>query len=358
MKNHTSTHMLNWALREVLGEHVQQKGSLVDPEKTRFDFSHTRPMTHEELTRVESLVGEMIDKRLPVYAQERKQIDVREINTLRAVFGEKYEDPVRVVSIGADIDEMVKDPKNPKWMGYSVEFCGGTHLCNSADAGKFALISEEAVAKGIRRVVGITGDAAREAAARGEALTREIARVKEAGAETVAAKVGDLQREVDEAVIPVSVAAALRDQIAELQKIARKHGKEQASAAAGDVMAAAGALLKEAQVVGGTHVIVGQVPQAPPEALRSAIDWFRQKTDSSAALLACHDGKKVTLVAGMSRDAVEKGLKAGDLIREAAPLVGGKGGGRPDLAQGGGGDPSGIAAALDRARNWLADRLR
>ncbi len=357
MKNHSATHMLNWALREVLGEHVQQKGSLVDPEKTRFDFSHNKPLRREELERVESLVNELIGKQLPVHTKVAEQGKAREINTLRAVFGEKYPDEVRVVSMGANIDEMLAEPKDPQWMAYPVEFCGGTHLRNTAEAEKFVLIAEEAVAKGIRRVVGITGEAAREAAARGEALAAEIARTKEAGPEAVAANVGDLQREVDESVIPVAVAIRLRGEITALQKIAKRHSKEQAGKAADDVMSAARSLLGEADVVGGTHVIVGEVPQAPADALRTAIDWFRQKTDSSAALLACREGDKVTLVAGMSRDAVEKGLKAGDLIREAAPLVGGKGGGRPDLAQGGGGDPSGIPAALERARSWLGERL-
>jgi alanyl-tRNA synthetase len=260
--------------------------------------------------------------------------------------------------MGADIDEMLADPKDPRWMAYPVEFCGGTHLRNTGEAEKFVLIAEEAVAKGIRRVVGITGEAAREASARGEALRAEIARVKEAGPETVAAKVSEFQREVDESVIPVAVAIRLRQEIAELQKIAKRHGKEQAGKAADDVMSTARSLLGEAEVVGGTHVIVGEVPRAPADALRTAIDWFRQKTESSAVLLACRDDNKVTLVAGMSRDAVKKGLKAGDLIREAAPLVGGKGGGRPDLAQGGGGDPSGIPAALERAKSWLEERLR
>ena len=135
MQNHTATHILNWALRDVLGEHVQQKGSLVDPEKTRFDFSHGKQLSEDELAKIERHVKSKISNALPVLTNpDVDQKKAREINTLRAVFGEKYPDKVRVVSIGADIDAMLRDPKNPKWMQYSVEFCSGTHLKNSKEA--------------------------------------------------------------------------------------------------------------------------------------------------------------------------------------------------------------------------------
>ena len=169
MQNHTSTHILNWALRDVLGEHVQQKGSLVDPEKTRFDFSHNKQLSENELAKIEQYAQSQISNALPVVTNpEVDQKKAREINTLRAVFGEKYPNKVRVVSIGADIDAMLRDPTNPKWMQYSVEFCGGTHLKNSKEAEEFVLVHEEAVAKGVRRLVGLTGEKAKEARQRGE----------------------------------------------------------------------------------------------------------------------------------------------------------------------------------------------
>ncbi|MEE9295115.1 MAG: alanine--tRNA ligase [Phycisphaerae bacterium] len=374
MKNHTSTHLLNWALREVLGDRVQQKGSLVDPEKTRFDFSHNKPATEEELVRVEGLVNERIAQSLAVSAEELPLDVAQRINGVRAVFGEKYPNPVRVVCIGKSLEllkgkelgEVRSVLEDAEWRRFSVEFCGGTHLKNTAEAERFVLTTEEAVAKGIRRVVGISGQAARDAEAAGKQLLLRtdalLAHSKEPRAAARAAvelnkELPDLQNALNETTIPVRVAFELRERIAELQRIAKKQSKAQASAAAGDVMAKARTLLEEAQTIGDTRIIVGEVPAAAPDALRSAIDWFRQKTESSAVLLICRDDNKVTLLAGMSRDVVKRGVKAGDLIKEIAPLVGGKGGGRPDMAQGGGGNPGAIPAALDQARSWLTQSL-
>ncbi len=365
MNNHTSTHILNWSLREVLGTHVQQKGSLVDAEKTRFDLSHPKPISADELARIEELTNEQIAANHKVYTQEVDQAMARKINTLRAVFGEKYPDRVRVVSIGApigdeanpDSDTLLGSPDGPKWMQYSVEFCGGTHVAETAEAERFVLTSEEGVAKGIRRVVGITGGAAREAEATGQALMDRVAKLADAAADQLTAGLNDLQRDVNAATIPVRITTALRDKIAELQKIAKKHEKEQAGASAGDVMARVQELFGSAETVAGAAVVVGEVPSAPADALRGAIDWVRQKTEASAVVLACHDGGKVTLVAGVSKDLVGKGVKAGDIIKETAPVVGGKGGGRPDLAQGGGSEPSKIGDAMSHARQWIVDKL-
>ena len=357
-KNHTATHMLNWALREVLGEGVQQKGSLVDHEKTRFDFSRNKPLTIDELTRVETLVNEKIEAGLPVYTKEVEQAKAREISTLRAVFGEQYPDVVRVVSVGADIDEMLADPKNPRWMQYAVEFCGGTHLSNSAEAERFALVSEEAVAKGIRRVVGVTGKAAREARAAGLAYVGLIQSLDEAPLDDLAERLPEIQRNMAEVAIPVHIRQRLRDHVAELQKRVKERQKSQAAASGEAVRNRVAGLLDAAETIDGVTIVVGEVPSAKPDALRGAIDWVRNKTEASAVLLATASDDKVTLIAGMSKAVVKRGLKAGDLIREVAPLVGGKGGGRPDMAQGGGNDPARINDALQSARGWIAGKLR
>src|SRR5205823_3715016 len=150
-KNHTATHLANWALREVLGEGVQRKDSLVDPDKLRLDFSHAKSMSDEEIARVENLVSEGIGKQMPVYAEEAPQEQALKINGLRAVFCEKYPPMVRVVSIGVPVGELLKDPTNKKWREYSIEFCGGTHLKNTSDAEGFVITGEESVSKGIRR---------------------------------------------------------------------------------------------------------------------------------------------------------------------------------------------------------------
>jgi alanyl-tRNA synthetase len=364
MKNHTSTHLLNWALREVLGDHVQQKGSLVDHEKTRFDFSHTKAMTNEELARVEQLVNEQIEADHPVYVKEVDQAAAREINTLRAVFGEKYPDRVRVVSVGADIDAMLSNPDDPGWMKSAVEFCGGTHLERSGEAERFVLTTEEAVAKGIRRVVGITGPAAIAAEDRGQKLQARVeALIQQAAGDTVdpeqaAAQLADLQREINEAEMPIRVRNELRDRLTELQKAIKKQEKAAASASGEAVQDAVAALFEAGPEIAGVKVVVGEVPEAQADALRSAIDWVRNKTEQSVVLLvSAGDEGKVTLIAGMSKSVVKQGVKAGDLIKELAPLVGGRGGGRPDMAQGGGTDAAGIPAALERANAWLTEKL-
>jgi len=361
-QNHTATHLLNWALRDQLGDGVQQKGSLVDPDKTRFDFSHNKPVTDDEIHRIEELVVRRIGDALPVYTKEVEQQSARRINTLRAVFGEKYPDVVRVVSIGADIDALRANPTDPNWMNYSVEFCGGTHVKNTAEIGHFAIVSEEGVAKGVRRIVGLSGDKARQAIAEGEKLLAEARELATAAARTadpaeLQSRFSDLARRVTEAHIRVIQRRAIQAALAEVQK-ALKDQSRQAAAQSGDaVMQRAQALLAEARTIGGVTVVVGEVPAAGADALRGAVDWIRQKTESSAVLLATSADGKVTLIAGMSKDAVARGLKAGDLIKEIAPLVGGKGGGRPDMAQGGGADPEAVPQALEAAAAWISVRL-
>ncbi len=391
-KNHTSTHLLNWALREVLGDHVQQKGSLVDPEKTRFDFSHNKPVSDEQLERVETLVNEQITAGLAVYTAEVDQKQAREINTLRAVFGEKYPDVVRVVSIGVPIGEAGSDdpgallgnPTNPEWMKFSVEFCGGTHLNNTSEADAFVLTTEEGVAKGIRRVVGVSGEAAHTAIQTGRELLATAGTLAsepptspgaddndkqsrdrkgadevlstqdaESNPENFATQVAELQERVTSDVIPVLVRRRLQSALADLQKKVKEQQKQAASADAGAVMDRVAELFNQAETVGDVRIVVGDVPSAGSDALRGAIDWIRNKTDASAVLLATAQGDKVTLIAGMSKSVVKQGIKAGDLIREIAPLVGGKGGGRPDMAQGGGNDPSGVPEVVERAGEWL-----
>jgi alanyl-tRNA synthetase len=376
MQNHTSTHILNWALRKVLeiegqGDRINQRGSLVDPEKTRFDFSHNKQLSENELAKIEQHVQSQISNALPVLTNPHvEQKKAREINTLRAVFGEKYPDRVRVVSIGADIDAMLRDPKNPKWMQYSVEFCGGTHLKNSKEAEEFVLVHEEAVAKGVRRLVGLTGEKAKEARQRGEfflevsgKLRTEVQSSKfkvQKGADPHGGPydLTRLLRELSEATIPLLTRHRLAEQIAVLQESAKEHEKKAAATAQRGAVEAVGDLLAAHAIdVNGVTIVVGAVPAGHADALRSGIDYVRNKRGSSAVLLATVENGKVTLVAGMSRDVVDRGVKAGDLIKEICSLVGGRGGGRPDMAQGGGNDPKGLPKALDRAREWLGEKL-
>src|SRR3954454_8005762 len=180
-------------MREVLGEDVQQKGSLLDPEKLRFDFSHGKSLTDDELGRVETLVNENIAKKLTVYAEEAPQEQALKIHGLRAVFGEKYPPMVRVVSIGAPVGDLLKDPGNAKWRQYSVEFCGGTHLKNTADVGGFVVTAEESVSKGIRRIVALTGDSARDIVRHDREVEQRVERARQSAEADIPKLIESLQ---------------------------------------------------------------------------------------------------------------------------------------------------------------------
>jgi alanyl-tRNA synthetase/REP element-mobilizing transposase RayT len=447
MQNHTATHLLNWALRRELdpeGGHLQQKGSLVDPDKTRFDFSHKKPLSDDELGRIEELVVGRIADDLEVFTptSDDGAVDqqlARKINTLRAVFGEKYPDRVRVVSIGAPIGDeenptastLLGSPDDPRWMDYSVEFCGGTHVKRTSEIEAFALVSEEGVAKGIRRVVGVSGEKARAAIAEGERLVADAralagvepttdpvrtadpttstganntesegddpvgsamrtkdkeghvgsaVRTKDkeghvgsavrtkngkgdspaahpANLEELQSAHADLNRRLADAQIPIRHRREVQALLADVQKTIKAQEKQAAAESGGAAIERAGELLASADTIANVAVVMGEIPNVDADALRGAIDWIRQKTPASAVLLVTTDGAKVTLIAGMSKDAVKRGLKAGDLIKTIAPHVGGRGGGRPDMAQGGGNDPEGIPQALAAAQEWAKARL-
>jgi alanyl-tRNA synthetase len=363
MRNHTATHVLNWALREVLemggGGKVDQKGSLVDPDKTRFDFSHNKPLTPEEIERVVALCNEKIKADLPVYTKVVKQADALKINTLRAVFGEKYPDEVRVVSAGADIDAMLADPKKPEWMKYPVEFCGGTHVKRTGEIGSFVVVSEEAVAKGIRRVVGITGEKAQKAVETGKRLRDKAASIKAGPADRVAGELAELQKEMLDAEIPLRDRIALRDAIAELQQIARKQSKQASTESAGVIRAVRQQLLDAAEKINGHSLIVGEVPDVPVEQLREAADWLRTQAGSAAVLVGMRgNGDKPLLLAAITEDLKKAGLHAGNLIKEIAAHIDGRGGGKPDLAQAGGKNAEGLPAALQAGAEKLRAQLR
>lgn len=355
-KNHTGTHLANWALRETLGEGVQQKGSLVDPEKLRFDFSHSKSMTEDEIARVEELVNDAIAKNLPVFAQEAKQEEALKINGLRAVFGEKYPPMVRVVSIGAPVDQLIADPKNPKWRQFSVEFCGGTHLANSKEIGRFAITAEESVSKGIRRIVAVTDDDASDAFAASDnidvILSDPVVKDQEIGQ-----TLEQLQQALQFRVVPLLAKRRAQKAIAELQSRQRSLEKSARAQSAGggvDAVKVAATLLEKAAPIGSGKLVIGEIPGASDDQLRSAIDSLRKKSPVHAILLASAGEASVTFVAAVSDEIIAKGLKAGDWIKQVATAAGGGGGGRPQMAQGSGKDPSKLSAALETARQVAA----
>ncbi len=357
MMNHTATHVLNWALRETLGDHIDQKGSLVDDEKTRFDFSHPKPLTGEELARMEQHCRQQIDRKLPVYAREVPQIDARRINGLRAVFGEKYPEIVRVVSIGAPVEDLLANPQDDRWRQFSVEFCGGTHVASTELVQEFAVLSEEAVAKGIRRVVGITGVAASLAGAVGAELLRRARELCEASNEAIQAALPDLQGQLSSQAMRAADRVQVRALIAQLQNKLKQQHKQDAKAAAAAARDRVGELLQSAESLGATTVVVGEAAGLGLDELKTAADMIKQRSGSAAILLASRAEGKALLLAAVSDDLVKRGVRAGDLVKQVAPLVGGGGGGPPTMAQAGGKNPEQLPAALETGRAWFRQKL-
>ncbi|HZN65875.1 MAG TPA: DHHA1 domain-containing protein, partial [Tepidisphaeraceae bacterium] len=349
----------NWALREVLGDEVQQKGSLVDPEKLRFDFSHNKAMSEEEVGRVESLVAQCVEKKMTVYAEVAPQEQALKIHGLRAVFGEKYPPMVRVVSIGVPVADLLKDPQNPKWRQYSIEFCGGTHLRRTDETGGFVVLSEESVSKGIRRIVALTGDAAADAqraARQVDGLIEMARRTKEPELPTV---IAELNRSLSASNLPLRARRRGHAALAEAQARLKTFEKAQQKAGGGgaDVMTAASKLLAEAHSLGSGKLIVGEIPGAAPDQLLSAADSLKAKSGSYGIMLASAENGKVSFVAAVSDDLIAKGLKAGDWIKATATVAGGGGGGRPQMAQAGGKDPTKLKEALEAARRFATERV-
>jgi alanyl-tRNA synthetase len=317
-KNHTATHLLHWALHRVLGEHVEQRGSKVKPDEFTFDFSHTGPLTDAERAEVERLVNEKVYADLPVNWRELSITEAKALPGVRAFFGDKYGDVVRVVEVGD---------------GFSREFCGGTHLDHTGQIGYFKIVGEEAVGKGVRRLTCVTARKAVEVVQQEDAILAELS--------------GGFRCKPDE--LPARV-AGLQEEIKKLQAQLKK-------GAATDLAGVGDRLLASATDVSGAKIVVGEMPAAPEEALRTQVDRIRQKAGSAVVVIGWADDGKVGLMAAATDDLVKKGAHAGKLVQEAAKVVGGKGGGRPNLAQAGGKEPAKLAEALETARKLAGQQL-
>ena len=327
--NHSATHLLHAALRKVLGTHVQQKGSLVDAEKLRFDFSHPQALTKAELRQIELLVNEQIAAASAVSTKVTNIEEAKQMGAM-ALFGEKYGDTVRVLAMGKGAD--AKD-------SFSVELCGGTHVNNTSDIGLFFIVSESGIASGVRRMEACTG-----AEAFKKAVT-PIAETDPVKADAVKV-IGLIRQGMDELSRQNEL---LLEQKKKLEKELQKQKAAQALSSSDD-------LLAQAQDINGIKVLVAHLQGADGNTLRTMVDQFKNKLGTAVVLLATVEADKVALVAGVTANATAK-IKAGDLMKEVAPFVGGKGGGRPDMAQGGGADTAGIEKALSHARVWLHKQL-
>ncbi len=313
-RNHSATHLMHAALRQTLGEHVKQKGSLVEPERLRFDFSHFEPVTTAQLAQIEHLVNQQILRNTTV--QTRIMAIEEAMNSgAMALFGEKYDAQVRVLSIG----------------DYSTELCGGTHVQQAGDIGLFKIVSETGTAAGVRRIEALTGTRALDWVAQAEQTLNQLMSLVKTGQESLPARIAQLLEQN----------RSFEKEISRLQgKLASNQGSDLAS---------------QAIEINGIKVLATELKNMDVKQLRITLDQLKEKLGTAAILLATVKDSKISLIAGVTKNATDK-IKAGDLMNHIAKQVGGKGGGRPDMAQGGGNDPSKLKGALQSVTEWVRNK--
>ena len=316
-RNHSATHLMHAALQKVLGEHVSQKGSLVDAEKLRFDFSHFAPLKAEELKAIEQIVNAQIRGNSAAQAKEM-ELEAAKASGAMALFGEKYDDVVRVVTMG---DEH-----------FSTELCGGVHVERVGDIGFFKIVAETGIASGVRRIEAVTGEAAVNWVESKDQQLDSLAQLLKSSRDEINHKVEQLIHKV-------------KEQEKQLNQLKGK----MASQAGSD-------LSSQAEDIGGVKILTAKLDAADSNTLRDTLDQLKNKLGTAAIVLASENAGKVTLIAGVTKDLTAT-IKAGELVNIAAAEVGGKGGGRPDMAQAGGNNPAGIPQALDAAKSWLQSQL-
>lgn len=315
-RNHTVTHILHKALREVLGDHVAQAGSAVSPDRLRFDFNHYQAVTAQERDQIERRVNEIILQNMPVKTDVMTIDEARKSGAM-ALFDEKYGDTVRVVSVG----------------DFSRELCGGTHLGKSTEACQFRLISESGVAAGVRRIEGVTGPQAYEISRNDNMTVHEAAALLKCSPDDLAAKL-----------------TSLLDKTKQLEKALAAEQARQTADAAGD-------LAGQAEDIGGMKVVAARIQVQDMDKLRQAADNIRDNIGSGVVILASENDGKVSWVVMATKDAIGRGLHAGQLVKEAATITGGGGGGRPDMAQAGGKDATKIDEALAKVKTIISGKL-
>lgn len=316
-RNHSATHLLHKALKEVLGGHVNQAGSLVEPERLRFDFTHYTAVAHEELQKVEEMVNRAVLSNLPVEVFETTLSEARALGAA-ALFGEKYGEQVRVIKMG----------------DFSLELCGGTHLRATAEVGLFKLVGESSVGAGLRRIEAVTGEGALRYIDAKEEQLSEISRLVKATPHEVVHRVENLLQNIKELEVEGEALQA---------RLARYQVQD---------------LLDRAKEVKGVKVLAGQATAPDMDSLRGMVDLLRDKIASGVIVLGSATGDKVNLVAAVTKDLLNSGLHAGKLVKEVAAVVGGGGGGRPDMAQAGGKDPSRLNEALEKTYKVVESQIK
>ena len=313
--NHSATHLLHAALRKILGEHVMQKGSLVDSERLRFDFSHNEGLTVDQLSAIETLVNEQIRANLPVETRVMDFDAAREVGAM-ALFGEKYGDKVRVLKMG----------------DFSIELCGGIHVGHTGDIGLLRIISEGGIASGVRRIEAVTGERALQRIHADDSRLQQIAALLKGGRDDVVERVQQLF-----------------ERNRQLEKELEQLKSKLASSAGSD-------LAGQAEDINGVKVLAARIDGGDARALRDIVDQLKQKLGTAAIVLATVSGDKVSLAAGVTKDTIGR-VKAGDLVNHVAMQVGGKGGGRPDMAMAGGSDPAALEGALASVSDWVRGKV-
>ncbi|MCQ55496.1 alanine--tRNA ligase [Listeria monocytogenes] len=315
IKNHTATHLLHRALKDTLGEHVNQAGSLVSPDRLRFDFSHFGQITEEELTKMEEIVNEKIWEQINVVIEEMPIAEAKELGAM-ALFGEKYGDVVRVVQVGK----------------YSIELCGGVHVRNTADIGLFKIVSETGIGAGTRRIEAVTGKEAYRFVTEQENTLKHAASLLKTTTKETPQKVEQLQADLRE---------VKRENESLLSKLA--------SVASADIF-------ESPKEIGGVKVIAKQVNAKDMNQLRQFVDNWKDKKIGGILVLGAVEGDKVNLISAVSEEAIKAGYHAGKLLKEVATRCGGNGGGRPDMAQAGGKNPAELGTALDYVSTWVKEQ--
>ncbi|AOC91870.1 alanine--tRNA ligase [Bacillus amyloliquefaciens] len=316
VKNHTATHLLHQALKDVLGTHVNQAGSLVTENRLRFDFSHFGQVTKEELERIEGIVNEKIWASIPVAIDLKPINEAKEMGAM-ALFGEKYGDIVRVVQVG----------------DYSLELCGGCHVTNTAEIGLFKIVSESGIGAGTRRIEAVTGKGAYQE------MNSQLSLLQYA-ADELKSNVKDVPKRIQ------SLQAELKEAQRENESLLSKLGNVEA-----------GAILSKVKDIGGVKVLAEKVNAKDMNHLRTMVDDLKAKLGSAVIILGAVQNDKVNLSAGVTKDLIEKGLHAGKMVKQAAEVCGGGGGGRPDMAQAGGKQPEKLEEALTSAEDWIKSVL-
>ena len=339
VRNHSATHLLHAALREVLGDHVTQKGSLVAPDRLRFDFSHPEPVSEQQMLEIERLVNRKILENIDTEIQ-LMSLDEALKSGAMSLFGEKYDEQVRVLNIAGD---------------FSVELCGGTHVTRAGDIGLFKLVAETGIASGIRRVEAVTGLGALALVEAEEAQLASLARLLKSDRNRLTVKLEQVleQQDADQLILEGfdNLTAKLGQMLDRHRRLEREleQVKGKLAVHTGDELGA------QAEMINGIHVLARDMEGVDPKTLRNTVDRLKSKLGSAVIVLGTVKGGKVSLVAGVTKDNTGK-VQAGDLVNYVAQQVGGRGGGRPDLAQAGGNDPSALQGALASVYAWVMQK--